>query len=102
MMYNRFMSRAEIISLIQQHRPNLSKFGVKSLAIFGSYARGEENANSDIDILVEFEGKVTFNGFMDTKFYLEDLLSTKVDLALPQTLKPRLKEHIMKDLIYVS
>lgn len=101
-MYNKFMSRKEVISLIQQHRSYLSKFGVKSLAIFGSFARGEETANSDIDILVEFEGAATFDGFMDTKFYLEDLLSTKVDLVVPQALKPRLKENIMKDLIYVS
>jgi predicted nucleotidyltransferase len=75
---------------------------VKSLAIFGSFAREEETANSDIDILVEFEGMATFDGFMDTKFYLEDLLSVRVDLVVPQALKPRLRENIMKDLIYVS
>ncbi|MBL8090864.1 MAG: nucleotidyltransferase family protein [Anaerolineales bacterium] len=96
------MSRTEVISLIQQHRSHLSELGVKSLAIFGSFARGEENATSDIDILVEFEGKATFDGYMDTKFYLEDLLSTKVDLVVPQALKPRLKQNIMKDLIYVT
>jgi len=80
----------------------LTKLGVKSLSIFGSVARGEERLDSDVDILVEFEGPATFDGFMDTKFYLEDLLGSKVDLALPQAIKPRMRESVMQDVLHVA
>ena len=76
--------------------------GVKSLAVFGSVARGEATRNSDVDILIEFSGPVTFDRFMDTKFYLEDLLGRRVDLVMPQAIKPRLKSHIQRDLVYVA
>jgi predicted nucleotidyltransferase len=77
------------------------KFGVKSLGIFGSYARGEEKADSDVDILVEFvEGAKTFDHFMDLKFFLEDLFSRKVDLVTVDALRPQLKEVILKDVTY--
>ena len=96
------MTRNDLISLIQKNRAQLTKFGVKSLSIFGSVARGEERPDSDVDMLVEFDGATTFDRYMDTKFYLEELLSSRVDLVVSQALKPRLKENIMKDLIYVA
>lgn len=96
------MKRADILSLIQKNRPKLSKFGVKSLSLFGSVARDEAKENSDIDLLVEFKGKATFDHFMDTKFFLEDLLGRKVDLVMPQAIRPRTKPYIMKDLIHVA
>ncbi len=96
------MTRKNIISRIRKHRTHLTRLGVKSLSIFGSVARGEERPDSDVDILVEFEGRATFDRFMDTKFYLEELLSCKVDLVTPQAIKPRLKPYIMQDLIHVA
>lgn len=56
-------------------------YGVKSLALFGSVARDEATANSDIDLLVEFDGKVTFDCYMDLKFFLEDSLGCPVDVV---------------------
>jgi hypothetical protein len=96
------MPNGSLISKIREHRADLNGLGVKSMAVFGSVARGEARIDSDVDILVEFEGALTFDRFMDTKFYLEDLLGRHVDLVVPQALKPRLKARITKDLIYVT
>ncbi|NOY99688.1 MAG: nucleotidyltransferase family protein [Chloroflexi bacterium] len=96
------MKRSEIIALIRKNYDSLVELGVTSLAVFGSVARDEATKSSDIDILVEFEGKVTFDRFMDTKFFLEDLLGLHVDLVMPQAIKPRMKPYIMQDLVYVT
>jgi hypothetical protein len=96
------MTRRTVITRIRKHRAQLTRLGVKSLSIFGSVARGEERPDSDVDILVEFEGRATFDRYMDTKFYLEELLGCKVDLVTPKTIKPRMKPYIMRDLIHVA
>ena len=96
------MTRRTIISRIRKHRAQLTKLGVKSVSIFGSVARGEERPDSDVDILVEFDGLATFDRYMDTKFYLEELLDRKVDLVTPKAIKPRMKAYIMQDLIHVA
>ena len=102
MLYNHPMPNKRIITKIQKNRTYLNRLGVKSLAVFGSVARGEARKDSDVDILVEFDGAVTFDRFMDTKFYLEELLGRRVDLVVPNALKPRLKNRIAQDLIYVA
>jgi predicted nucleotidyltransferase len=96
------MKRNEILYLIHENYDQLTKLGVKSLAVFGSVARVEATQTSDVDILVEFEGKATFDRFMDTKFFLEDLLGLRVDLVMPGAIKPRMKPYIMQDLVYVT
>jgi predicted nucleotidyltransferase len=96
------MTSKSVISKIQKNRSHLASLGVKKLGIFGSVARGEARRDSDIDILVEFDGAVTFDRFMDTKFYLEDLLNRRVDLVVPQAIKPSMKARIVQDLIYVA
>jgi predicted nucleotidyltransferase len=96
------MSRRTIISSIRARRAELTRLGVKSLSLFGSVARGEERPDSDVDILVEFDGRATFDRFMETKFYLEEILNCKVDLVMPQAIKPRMKPYIMQDLIHVT
>ncbi len=102
MLYNQSMTRKTVIARIRRHRAQLTKLGVKSLSIFGSVARGEERPDSDVDILVEFEGRATFDRFMDTKFYLEELLGCKVDLVTPQAIKPRMRPRVMQDLVHVA
>jgi len=96
------MTRRTIISSIRKRRTELTRLGVKSLSIFGSVARGEERPDSDVDILVEFEGRATFDRFMDTKYYLEEILGRKVDLVTPQAIKPRMKPYVMQDLVHVT
>jgi predicted nucleotidyltransferase len=75
---------------------------MKSLSLFGSVARGEERSGSDVDILVEFKGKATFDHYMDTRFYLEELLGCKVDLVTPKAIKLHIKPYIMQDLVHVA
>jgi predicted nucleotidyltransferase len=96
------MTRRTVITRIRKNRAQLEKLGVKSLSLFGSVARGEERKNSDVDILVDFKGKATFDRYMDTKFYLEDLLGCKVDLVTLKAIKPRMKPYIMQDLVHVA
>lgn len=96
------MTRRTVINRIRKHRAQLEKLGVKSLSLFGSVARGEDRPGSDVDILVEFKGRATFDRYMDTKLYLEDLLGRKVDLVTLRAIKPRMKPYIMQDLVHVA
>ncbi|WP_035361856.1 nucleotidyltransferase family protein [Dyadobacter alkalitolerans] len=76
------------------------KYPLKSMALFGSYARNDANASSDVDILVEFSAPVGFE-FIDLAIELEDVLQTKVDLVSKKGLKAPLLPFIEKSLIYV-
>ena len=77
-------------------------FRVKRLAVFGSVARGESGDKSDIDVLVAFEQRATFDLFMGLKFYLEELLGTGVDLVTEKALRPEVRQAIEKEKIDVS
>ncbi len=96
------MQKEQILALLAKHRADLDRYGVRSLALFGSVVRGEEKPESDIDLLVEFEGPATFDGYMELKFYLEDLLGQPVDLVTLKALRPQLRPWIEQDLVYVS
>lgn len=91
----------EIKKIINQHRQELEEsFKVKSIAIFGSYVRGEQSPQSDIDILVEFKEPVGFEFFRLARF-LEELLDAEVDLVTPDAIKPNRRKYIMEKLQYV-
>ena len=92
----------DAISTLKVHEKFIrQKFGVKRIGIFGSFARGEEREDSDLDVLVVFEeGQKTFDNYMNLKFYLEDLFGREVDLVTEKALKPQLKDIIMKDVVY--
>ena len=93
----------QIYRTLQQHFNKLQKqYSVKTLGVFGSYARGEATKNSDLDVLVEFNGELTFRNYMDLKFFLEDLFKRKVDLVIKEDIKPKIREQILGDTIYVS
>jgi predicted nucleotidyltransferase len=78
------------------------EFGVKGLALFGSVARGDDRPESDLDILVTFDGPATFDRFMGAKLHLEDTLGRSVDLGTPETLRPELRAAVERDLIHVA
>lgn len=81
--------------------PILKQAGVKRSSLFGSYVRGEERENSDIDILVEFpRGKSLFD-FIGLQLKLEDVLGRKIDLGEYTTIKPRLKEYINNEAVRI-
>ena len=91
----------EIKNIINQHKAKLEeKYKVKEIAIFGSYTRGDQDENSDIDILVDFREPVGFL-FIHLADYLEEILELKVDLLTPDAIKPNRKKSIMEDLVYV-
>ncbi|MBE9176722.1 nucleotidyltransferase family protein [Synechocystis salina LEGE 06155] len=77
-------------------------YAVKSLGVFGSFVRGEATQISDLDLLVEFEGKPTFRHYMDLKFFLEDLFDRRVDLVIKEDIKPEIRERILRETVYVS
>lgn len=96
------MSRDEVIRRINERLPELERFDVRSLALFGSVARDEASAGSDLDVLVAFEHAPTFDGYMGLKHYLEDLLSCAVDLATLDALRPALREQVLREAVRVS
>ena len=96
------MERDKVLNILKINYQIREDYGIKSLAIFGSVARDEATLNSDVDILVEFTGKVTFDRYMDLKFYLEDCLGTKVDLVTQNMLKPQIRKTVEQEAIYVS
>jgi len=96
------MIKTKILQLLNKHKDDLKKFHVVSLALFGSVARGEERPDSDVDILVQFDGPTKFDWYMDLKEFLETLLSRKIDLITETGLKPIARSYIEKDLIRVT
>ena len=95
------MNLQTVVSTLKEHRQTLDNLGVKSLQLFGSVARNEAKPDSDLDFLVEFVGQITFDAYMDLKFFLEDLFATKVDLVIKQDLKPQIRETIVNQAIHV-
>ena len=92
-----------ILTKLEENKDAIKKFGIERIGLFGSYVRKEQKATSDIDILVEFEkGKVTFDNYMDLKFFLEDLFKCKVDLVMKEAIKPYLKPYIMGSVKYAA
>ena len=95
------MTKTEILGFLREHREELeSRFGLKTIGLFGSYARGEEREDSDIDLAVEIESANTFRSFFGLKHYLEDHLRHSIDLGVESALKPSIKEQITKEIIY--
>ena len=76
-----------------------ARFSVQRIGIFGSYLRGNASEKSDIDLVVDL-AEPTFDHYMDLKFYLEALFERPVDLVLFDTIKPRLKPVIQKEVAY--
>lgn len=98
------LSQQEILGELSKNLTTWKEqYGVKRIALFGSYARGEQNDSSDIDVLVEFmEDAVTCDNYMDLKFDLEDLFQKKVDLVLFEDIKPALKPMILRSAKYLA
>ncbi|SIO38799.1 hypothetical protein SAMN05444166_4295 [Singulisphaera sp. GP187] len=96
------MDRLTILNRLKAEAPGLrERYGVKSLAVFGSMARGDDREGSDVDMLVTFTEKATFDNFMGLKLDLEDLLGRPVDLGTPDTLRPEMRAEVERDLIHV-
>lgn len=91
------MRRDAVLALLRAHLPELQAMGVRSLALFGSVARDEAKADSDVDLLAEFDPPLGFDRYMDAKFRLEALLGRPVDLITPSGLKPELRATVERE-----
>jgi uncharacterized protein len=97
------MLRNEIMTRLHALQEELHRrFGVKTLSLYGSVARDQETADSDIDLLVEFDRPTGLFGLIELQDHLEKLFGRKVDLGTPASLKPRFRERILAEAIHVS
>ncbi len=94
------MSENAVLHCLRLHKKEFKdRFTVRRIGVFGSFARDGANAESDVDILVEL-AEPTFDHYMDLKFYLEEVLNRSVDLVMADTVKPRLRPIIGKEVVY--
>jgi hypothetical protein len=97
------MDQQIVIQAIKKHQGELREvYAVKSLALFGSVARNEAGPLSDVDMLVEFSRPVGLFGLFALQDRLEQILGCKVDLGTPDSLKPRLRPSVMRELVHVA
>jgi predicted nucleotidyltransferase len=92
------ITRDEILRRLSANRSELQRLGARRLGLFGSFARAEAHADSDVDLLVDLD-RHGFDRYMDLKFFLEDLLGRRVDLVLADRIKPALRDRILGSVI---
>lgn len=96
------MNTQETVRLLSERMPEIRRrFGVRELAIFGSVARNEAKPDSDVDVLVEFAERPTFDNYMGLKLHLEELFAAGVDLAIRSDLRPSLRPRIEQEAVRV-
>ena len=96
------MNRDQAISLLAQSKPILAeRYGVTKLALFGSTARGTARPDSDVDVLVAFDGAASSTRYFGVQFYLEDLLGCPVDLVTEKALRAELRPSIEREAVHV-
>jgi len=93
---------AEVLGRLRADRSSLDRFGVRSIALFGSVARGEAGPESDVDILVDYraDARPDLFEFIDLKEHLQELVGRRVDLVTPAALHPRLRDKILAEAVY--
>ena len=99
---NQKLDLETVKKVLSQHQTSIKNLDVFSLSLFGSTIKKTATANSDLDFLVEFTGELTFDKYMNLKFFLEDLFSKPVDLVIKTTLKPEIKRAILEEAIDVT
>ena len=95
-------SISTIVKMLRLHDTDVrERFKITEIGVFGSYARGEQREDSDIDLLVEFEkGYKTFDNYMELKFFLEEILTSKVDLVIKTAIRDEIKQNILSEVTY--
>ena len=95
--------KQEVLDHLAAHRDLLrGQFDVKELLVFGSIARDDAKADSDVDVLVTFVATTRFDQFMELKFYLEDLLGAPVDLVTRKALRPHMRASVEREAVNVA
>src|SRR6266851_4949245 len=96
-------NKSDVFIALLKQKGRLHQYGVKRLGVFGSFARGEQDEDSDIDILVEFEPDAkSFDNFMQLGFFLEETLGRKIELLTPESLSPYIGPHILREVEYAA
>ncbi len=96
------MNRSQAIQLLTLHKPELARrFGVVRLALFGSSARNEAREDSDVDVLVSFDGPATSQRYFGVQFFLEDVLGRPVNLVTEKALRAELRPYVEKEAVRV-
>jgi len=90
------LTKEEIKRVIKENKEILERYKVKSIELFGSYARNEQKEDSDIDLLVEFE-EDTYHNFINLIFTLEDLLEKEVTIVSKEDLSPYILPYVLKE-----
>lgn len=91
-----------ILATLASNQTKIKPFGIKRIGLFGSFVKGTQNEESDIDLLVEFEeGKKTFDNFIQLSFLLEDLLGQRIELVTTESISPYIRPQITKEVEYV-
>lgn len=99
---NRAVSKAEVLAILARLKPLMAqRFGVIRLSLFGSTVRDEAKPDSDIDIVVEFDGPATSSRYFGVQFFLEDELGRPVDLVSKKALRAELRSYIEQEAIHV-
>jgi predicted nucleotidyltransferase len=94
-------SKEDLLRQLAANSALIGNFGVQRFGLFGSFAKGSQDADSDVDLLVEFKpGRKSFDNFMNLAFFLEDLLGRKVDLVTPESLSPHIGPKILAEVEY--
>ena len=97
------IKKNEILSILDENKEGIKKFGVKRIGIFGSFVKNKAKTKSDVDILIEFQqGQKSFDNYMELKDFLEKKLQRKVDLVVKEALKSRIKSLILKETLYAG
>lgn len=92
----------EVRRIISEHKSELlEKFNIVSVGVFGSYVRGEQHKDSDIDLLVELKEDISLLRLVSAENFLSDLLRRKVDLVPKDDVRPELRERIFREVVYI-
>lgn len=93
---------AAILEDLRRLKPELAKrYPIKELGVFGSYARGEQRPDSDLDVLVDFDGRVTLFGLCDIEREISREIGVSVDLVPRRGLKPRIGQRVLSEMVPV-
>ncbi len=95
------ITRSDIFEMLEREKESIRGFGVSELGVFGSFARNEQRADSDVDVLVELQ-RETFRDYMGLLGFLEGLFGRKVDLVMKDTIKPIIRDRVLRETIYVA
>jgi hypothetical protein len=94
--------KSSVMALIRDNQARIRTLGVVKLGLFGSFARGQQSTDSDIDLLVEFEcGQETFDNFMQLYFLFEDLTGRRIEIVTPDSISPYIRPKILREVEYV-